>query len=770
MQALRNGIDREVYQIVKKLEAAGNTDRLNGLTVYDHIKGSNSSLARQKKRPLEDAIDRVLAVRRLEKQRDEQEEDSDAVLERAVEEEDRRQHSGSTRRDQGDTFLLNKQITLAWNVPQAKMTSSSPKTDIGSDLQTAKTATTGANGMAPSKRSMRPSSREPRLKRKKVEKSKDVDRNPPSDISIFDIAGIDDVIHEITHQIIHPLNLAERLPEAREMMHVPRGVLLHGPPGCGKTSLVGAIAATLELSFISISAPTMVAGMSGESEQKIRDAFEEAKTMAPSILFFDEVDVIMGKRESAQRQMEMRMVSQMATCMDEIQSLPPKGIVLVFAATNRPDQIDDSLRRAGRFETEISMPMPNETARQSILRTLSKNLRLEPDVDFVRLAKMTAGFVGADLKATVGVAGKMWGARLVEKNVAAARAAIPNFPDSIYPELDDSLVSKQHWKMLKSKAPTEKSDPEVAPSRGIQMEDFVKAIGKVQPMAKREGFSAIPNTTWDQVGALREVRTQMTQLITWPIAEPELWATMGMDPVSGVLLWGPPGCGKTLVAKAVANEAQASFIAIKGPELLNKFVGESERSIRLLFARARQSQPCVLFFDELDSLVSRRDDSNDASSRIVNAMLTELDGVDSRSSVYVIGATNRPDCLDEAMLRPGRFGSLVFVDLPSAPERADILKTIVKSRLGNKATGEMLEEVDAIARTDSADGFSGADLTSLFNNAAFHCIERRQPNEPLPPLSPDDWKAALDKVRKSVLNPDYFRVHLKQALERRSAS
>lgn len=606
---------------------------------------------------------------------------------------------------------------------------------------------------------------EAKLKRKKTEKPKEKERAPPSDVTLYDFGGIDETLDTLKNSISFPFYLATS--GHFKKVHITRGILLHGPPGCGKTSLVGAYAHHLGVSYIPVSAPTVVAGMSGESEKKIREVFEEARRLAPCLVFFDEIDVIMGKRETAQREMEKRMVAQMGTSMDEIASMPPDKVVLVFAATNRPDQMDESLRRGGRFELEISMGMPDERAREAILRRLLNDEELSVGVDFGRLAKLTPGFVGADLKAMVGNASQIRGRRLVEEQLVKARLSLPDFDYRDRPSIDEYRLLCV-YDDFKKQNPT--GHEPIAEHSSISFGDFKQAISQVQPMAKREGFSSIPNTTWDNVGAMEEIRKQMEEAIVGPIQCPELYEKIGRKTPSGVLLWGPPGCGKTLLAKAVANEVQVNFISIKGPELLNKYVGESERAVRQLFARARQSQPCILFFDELDSLVPNRDDAmNDSSHRLVNAMLTELDGVEDRKGVYVIAATNRPDRIDQAILRPGRLGTLVFVDLPTAAERVDILRAIVRNALGERATENVLSPLEDICRDKAAEGLSGADLQSLFERAGSHCLQRcRRSGDTDAIFLCEDWEYALKNVRASVTDPDHFRITLKVALERRA--
>jgi ribosome biogenesis ATPase len=485
--------------------------------------------------------------------------------------------------------------------------------------------------------------------------------------------------------------------------------------------------------------------MSGESEKKIRDIFEEAKRMAPCLVFIDEIDVIMGKRESAQREMEKRIVAQMLTCMDDM------ALVIIIAATNRPDSIDPALRRAGRFNKEINLGVPNELAREKILRALTQKLVLAEDFNYRSLAKLTPGFVGADLNDVVSVAGteamKRMMTVLKQRSESAMDIDTPSPSDAVSPPL-------RLLRSLVKHADSFTPEGDFA----ITYSDFLSAIPKVQPSAKREGFATIPDTTWAHIGALHAVRAELEMAIVEPIRRPASFARVGITAPTGVLLWGPPGCGKTLLAKAVANESKANFISIKGPELLNKYVGESERAVRQVFVRARSSVPCILFFDELDALVPKREDSlSEASSKVVNTLLTELDGLSSRAGIYVIAATNRPDMIDPAMLRPGRLGTSVFIGLPTADERVEILKALYRKALpGAPADHDVyLEEV---ARDVRCEGFSGADLGSLHQAAAVAALRRNvgRDDESLR-IERADWEIALEKVKPSVKDAAKYR-------------
>lgn len=616
---------------------------------------------------------------------------------------------------------MNKHITKTWNLPGTPNTNS--------------LETTTPNGNASGVE--RQSNGEAKAKRRKTEKPKE-DRNPPSDISLHDLGGMDDAIRVLAESVTFPMRFSEECLEGG--VEAARGVLLHGPPGCGKTMLANAYAAALGVAYIPVSAPSLVAGMSGESEKKIRELYDEAKSLAPCLIFIDEIDAIMGKRENAQREMEKRIVAQMLTCMDDLtpQKLGGK-LVVTLAATNRPDSIDPALRRAGRFNREISLGIPNEASREAILRKMLSKSRVSSDVDYKLLAKRTPGFVGADLKDVVSVA----------KN-EMARAAMSDLTQTGPLEMDidsDYQVPpglRLHLAIMGAPDGAVPKDKLI-----LAMEHMLSAIGKVQPSSKREGFTTIPDTTWAHIGALHDIREQLELSIVEPIQSPERFASRGLEAPSGVLLWGPPGCGKTLLAKAVANESKANFISVKGPELLNKYVGESERSVRQVFSRARASAPCILFFDELDALVPRRDGNGpDASARVVNQLLTELDGMASRSGVYVVGATNRPDMIDPAILRPGRLGTNIFVDLPDADGRVEILKTRMRRLLPSYTQYDVLE---AVARDDRCTGFSGADLDNLHVAAGQASVKRAKTRGP-DTITLEDWESALNQVRPSVSN------------------
>ena len=555
---------------------------------------------------------------------------------------------------------------------------------------------------------------EPRAKKRKARHGHelDTDGSLAANLDLADMGGVDDVIDRLEGLIVMPINMAQVYMSAG--ISPPRGILLHGPPGCGKTMIANAFARRLGVPMISVSAPSIVSGMSGESEKALREHFESAVRMAPCLMFIDEIDAITPKRESAQREMEKRIVAQLLTCMDDL-SLDKTGgqAVIVLAATNRPGSLDPALRRGGRFDKEIHMSVPNEPVREQILRALTRRSKISGNVDFLSLAKKTAAFVGADLNDLVSTAGA----------VAIERALKTMRMDAVSSLGKEDQPSKEPQRVVELDSfikYTKEIGRHTTPAIQITNEDFMTALPTIQPSAKREGFATVPSTTWADVGALASLREELKFSIANPILDPEPWKVVGISPPSGVLLWGPPGCGKTLLAKATANESQANFISIKGPELLSKYVGDSERRVRELFTRARSSVPCIIFFDELDALAPRRDEAlNEASSRVVNTLLVELDGLDSREGIYIIGATNRPDQIDAAMLRPGRLEKLLFVDLPSADERVEILMTLARQI----KAGPFAHTLEILAR--SCEGFSGADLSSLVRQAGTQAIKNR---------------------------------------------
>ena len=609
---------------------------------------------------------------------------------------------------------LNKSIVGMWAKPSRPHGSYKTQNDENNTSSaTPKSKKRSANG-------------EPLPKKRKG--AVETGRSPPTHISLADLGGVDSVIQDLEDLIVLPLLQPQIYTASR--IQPPRGILLHGPPGCGKTMIANAFAAELGVPFIALSAPSIVSGMSGESEKALREHFEEAKKIAPCLVFIDEIDAITPKRESAQREMEKRIVAQLLTCMDDL-ALDKTGgkAVIVIAATNRPDSLDPALRRGGRFDKEINLSVPNEKVREQILKALTRQMSLSGDFDFRYLAKLTPGFVGADLNDLVSTAGS---------------AAVKRFLDTLKSrttEMDvdvDGSVSEKVAELRRLIIQAKEAIADNNEAVAITNADFLTALPKIQPSSKREGFATIPDTTWADIGALRPVREELLTAIVEPIRHPERYARVGITAPTGVLVWGPPGCGKTLLAKAVANESRANFISVKGPELLNKYVGESERAVRQVFMRARSSIPCVIFFDELDALVPKRDDAlSESSARVVNTLLTELDGLSNRQGIYVIAATNRPDIIDPAMLRPGRLETLLFVDLPEKEERVEILQTLIRN-LNIKFT----DDIATVAR--GCEGFSGADLESLLRRAGYAAIKRGDD------IKLEDFITARSSVRPSV--------------------
>ena len=556
--------------------------------------------------------------------------------------------------------------------------------------------------------------------------------------SFNDVGGLDEAVVELRLT----LAAAIRHPEVYEAIGTgpTRGILLHGPPGTGKTLLANALAAELGVPFLRISAPEIVTSYSGDSEAKVRQLFDAAVVRAPCIVFMDEIDAIAPARSSTSRDMERRIVAQLLTCMDDM-SLEKTGgkPVVVIAATNRPHAIDPALRRGGRFDREIALGIPTEPARRSILSVLVRNLKLGADVDVGAIAASSPGYVGADLASLCKEAASLAITRAfeelflpgtaapmeVEGKASASGSRGQSGARGVYSRAAEAEERMEKNKALVSALEAREEPLESSELEGIAIHqvDFEAALKVVQPSSKREGFATVPDVSWEDVGALEDVRSELNDAIVHPIKYPELHEAMGLSTPAGVLLYGPPGCGKTLLAKAIASSSNASFISIKGPELLNKYVGESERAVRQVFQRGRASAPCVIFFDELDALCPKRDgESNASGQRLVNQLLTEMDGLSSRGQVYIIGATNRPSIIDDAIMRPGRLEKLVYVPLPKPSDRVAILKTLVRH---TPLDPEGSVDLEGIALDERASGFSGADLAALVRQAATNALRAR---------------------------------------------
>jgi transitional endoplasmic reticulum ATPase len=491
-------------------------------------------------------------------------------------------------------------------------------------------------------------------------------------ISYEDIGGLRPVIQKVREMIELPL----RHPELFERLGVeaPKGVLLHGPPGTGKTLLARAVASETNANFLSIGGPEIMSKYYGESEERLRDVFKQAQENAPSIIFIDEIDSIAPKREEVTGEVEKRVTSQLLSLMDGLQS---RGKVVVIGATNRPNAIDPALRRPGRFDREIEIGVPDRDGRLEVLEIHTRGMPLAEDVDLKKLADVTHGFVGADLESLA-----------KEAAIRALRRILPEInleAQSIPGDILNKII--------------------------VKMADFQDALKEVEPSAMREVLVEIPDVTWDQVGGLEDVKEELREAVEWPLKYPDLFAQLNATPPKGLLLYGPPGTGKTLLAKAVAHESESNFISVKGPELLNKFVGESEKAVREVFRKARQASPCIIFFDEVDSVAPTRGSSGGDShvtERVISQFLTEMDGLEELRNVIIIAATNRPDIIDSALLRPGRFDRLLFVPPPDLEARKQIFKIHTRKT-------PLAEDVNLDELARKTDGYTGADIASLAN-------------------------------------------------------
>nr|DAD28536.1 TPA_asm: hypothetical protein HUJ06_030004 [Nelumbo nucifera] len=502
----------------------------------------------------------------------------------------------------------------------------------------------------------------------------------------LDEVGYDDVggVRKQMAQIRELVELPLRHPQLFKSIGVkpPKGILLYGPPGSGKTLIARAVANETGAFFFCINGPEIMSKLAGESESNLRKAFEEAEKNAPSIIFIDEIDSIAPKREKTNGEVERRIVSQLLTLMDGLKS---RAHVIVIGATNRPNSIDPALRRFGRFDREIDIGVPDEVGRLEVLRIHTKNMKLSEDVDLERIAKDTHGYVGADLAALC---------------TEAALQCIREKMDVI--DLEDESI-----------------DAEILNSMAVTDEHFKTALGSSNPSALRETVVEVPNVSWDDIGGLENVKRELQETVQYPVEHPEKFEKFGMSPSKGVLFYGPPGCGKTLLAKAIANECQANFISVKGPELLTMWFGESEANVREIFDKARQSAPCVLFFDELDSIATQRGssvgDAGGAADRVLNQLLTEMDGMSAKKTVFIIGATNRPDIIDPALLRPGRLDQLIYIPLPDETSRHQIFKACLRKSPVSK-------DVDLKDLAKYTQGFSGADITEICQRACKYAI------------------------------------------------
>ncbi|EPB72514.1 AAA family ATPase, CDC48 subfamily [Ancylostoma ceylanicum] len=557
-----------------------------------------------------------------------------------------------------------------------------------------------------------------------------------NDVGYDDIGGVRKQLAQIKEMVELPL----RHPQLFKAIGIkpPRGILLFGPPGTGKTLIARAVANETGAFFFLLNGPEIMSKLAGESESNLRKAFEECEKNSPAILFIDEIDAIAPKREKTHGEVERRIVSQLLTLMD---GLKQRSHVVVIAATNRPNSIDAALRRFGRFDREIDIGIPDAVGRLEVLRIHTKNMKLADDVDLEQIANECHGYVGADLASL------------------CSEAALQQIREKMeLIDLEDDTI-----------------DAEVLNSLAVSMENFRFAMGKSSPSALRETVVETPNITWEDIGGLQNVKRELQELVQYPVEHPEKYLKFGMQPSRGVLFYGPPGCGKTLLAKAIAHECQANFISIKGPELLTMWFGESEANVRDVFDKARAAAPCVLFFDELDSIAKARGgtagDAGGAADRVINQILTEMDGMNSKKNVFIIGATNRPDIIDSAILRPGRLDQLIYIPLPDEASRLQIFKA-------NLRKTPVAKDVDMTFLSKSTVGFSGADLTEICQRACKLAIresiekeikiekdrqERRARGEelmedetydPVPEITRAHFEEAMKFARRSVSDND----------------
>ncbi|MGE5555236.1 MAG: CDC48 family AAA ATPase [Methanocella sp.] len=496
-----------------------------------------------------------------------------------------------------------------------------------------------------------------------------------------DIGGLQVEIQRVREMVELPL----RHPELFQRLGIepPKGVLLHGPPGCGKTLLARAVANESEANFYSINGPEIMSKFYGESEARLREIFQQAQQNAPSIIFVDELDAIAPKREDVTGEVERRVVAQMLALMD---GLSGRGNVIVIGATNRPGALDPALRRPGRFDREIEISVPDKKGRHEVLQIHTRGMPLAQDVDLNKLAAMTHGYTGADLSAL----GR-------ETAMKALRRYLPQI------NLEEERIP-----------------PAVLEKMEVTMDDFVGAYKEVTPTAMREVYIEVSSVHWEDAGGLDDVKQHLKEAVEWPLKTPEIFTRLGIRPPKGILMYGPPGCGKTLLARAVATESEANFISIKGPEVFSKWVGESEKAIREVFRKARMAAPAVIFLDEIDSLTPRRGmgmSDSGVSERVISQLLTEMDGITTLQDIVVIAATNRPDMVDSAVIRPGRFDRLIYVPEPDDKSRYQIFKIYTKGM-------PISSDVDLNQLAMMTKYYSGADIESLCREAAMHSLRR----------------------------------------------
>jgi len=522
-------------------------------------------------------------------------------------------------------------------------------------------------------------------------------------VTYEDIGGLHEELQRIREMVELPL----KHPELFRHLGIdpPKGVILYGPPGCGKTLIAKAIANETGAHFISINGPEIMSKFYGESEARLREVFQEAEQNAPSIIFIDELDAIAPKRGEVTGEVERRVVSQLLTLMD---GLKTRGQVIVIGATNRIEAVDPALRRPGRFDREIRIGVPDRNGRKEIFQIHTRRMPLAEDVDLDELADITHGFTGADIAALCR-----------EAAMSALRRFLPKI------DLEKETIPAEILEQIK-----------------VTREDFANALRIVQPSALREVILEIPNVRWEDVGDLEQVKQELREAVEWPLKYPDVFKRLGIRPPRGILLYGPPGTGKTLLAKAVATESEANFISVKGPEVLSKWVGESEKAIREIFRKARETAPCIVFFDELDAIAPRRGMHTDAgvTDRIVNQILTEMDGIQILKGVVVIGATNRPDILDPALLRPGRFDRVMYVPPPDERGRYQIFQIHTREM-------PLDDDVDLRKLAEMTEGYTGADIEAVCREAALTAA-REDLN--IKKVSMRHFLAALEKVKPSI--------------------